>query len=189
VEKPVVKKCQSCGKAPAKHHIKKWENNVEFDLALCDACAEAKGFAPAAAKKGGLAEALGDMLEGLEGVSEGAVGGVECSHCGLLYSTFRQTGRLGCAHCYSAFEKQLKPLLRRVHGAVRHTGKAPAGDDEHSTRRQEIRRMQDEMERAVAREEFERAAELRDTIRRLSEEPAGPASTSGAAGAERSGSQ
>ena len=45
--------------------------------------------------------------------------------------------------------------------------------------------MQDEMERAVVREEFERAAELRDTIRRLSEEPdAHPAS--GAAGGERS---
>ena len=182
----MVKKCQNCGKAPAKHHIKKWENNVEVDLALCDACAEAKGFSPAAAKKSGLAETLGDMLEGLEGVSEGAVGGIECSRCGLLYSTFRQTGRLGCAHCYEAFEKQLKPLLRRVHGAVRHTGRAPAGDDQHSARRQEIRRMQDEMERAVVREEFERAAELRDTIRRLSEEPAAhPAA--GAAGGEQPG--
>ncbi len=182
----MVKKCQNCGKTPAKHHIKKWENNVEVDLVLCDACAEAKGFAPGGVKKGGLADSLGEMLEGLEGVSEGAVGSVQCPHCGLLYSTFRQTGRLGCPQCYAAFEKQLKPLLRRVHGAVRHTGKAPAGDDQHAARRQEIRRMQDEMERAVAREEFERAAELRDTIRRLSEEPAAH-TTGGSAGGERNG--
>ena len=39
-----VKKCQSCGKAPAKHQIKRWENNLETDFALCDACAEEKGY-------------------------------------------------------------------------------------------------------------------------------------------------
>lgn len=163
----MTKKCQNCGKAPAKYHIKKWENNVETDLSLCESCAEERGLTPAGAKKAGLADTLGDMLEGMEGVGEGVVGSVQCRVCGLLYSTFRQTGRLGCAHCYVAFEKQLRPLLRRVHGAVRHTGKAPAGDDEHAARRQELRRLQEEMERAVAREEFEVAAALRDQIRAL----------------------
>ncbi len=179
----MVKKCQNCGKAPAKHHIKKWENNVEVDLALCDACAEAKGFAPTGVKKGSLAETLGEMLDGLDGVAEGAVGSIQCGRCGLLYSTFRQTGRLGCPQCYIAFEKQLKPILRRVHGAVQHSGKAPAGDDEHAVRRRELKRIQDEMERAVAREEFELAARLRDEIRKLSEGQV--AEHPGATGGER----
>jgi protein arginine kinase activator len=172
----VTKKCQSCGKAAAKYHFKKWENNVETDISLCETCAEAKGLTPAGKKKAGLAETLGDMLEGMEGVGEGAVGSVQCRVCGLLYSTFRQTGRLGCPQCYVAFEKQLRPILRRVHGAVRHTGKAPAGDDEHAARRQELRRLQDDMERAVGREDFEAAAQLRDRIRTLKASvPAEPA--------------
>jgi protein arginine kinase activator len=176
------KKCQNCGK-PATHHVKKWENNIETDYALCDTCAEEKGFAPAGGKKGELAETLGEMLEGMEGVGEGSIGSVQCPTCNLLYSSFRQNGRLGCPYCYTAFEKQLRPLLRRVHGAVRHTGRAPSGDDEHATRRQELRRMQDEMERAVGREEFERAAALRDEIRKLKDadaaEPAADRSESG----------
>jgi protein arginine kinase activator len=163
----VAKKCQKCGQAPAKYHFKKWENNIETELSLCESCAEEKGFSPAAGKKAGLAETLGEMLGGMEGVGEGAVGNVQCRVCGLLYSTFRQTGRLGCPQCYIAFEKQLRPLLRRVHGAVRHTGRAPAADDAHAARRQELRRLQDEMERAVTQEEFERAAALRDEIRSL----------------------
>ncbi len=161
------KKCQNCGQAPAKYHFKKWENNIETDLSLCESCAEERGFAPVGGKKAGLAQTLGDMLEGMEGVSEGAVGSIQCRVCGLLYSTFRQTGRLGCPECYIVFEKQLRPLLRRVHGAVRHTGKSPAGDEAHAARRQELRRLQEEMEKAVVHEEFERAAALRDQIRSL----------------------
>jgi len=137
-----------CGK-PATHHVKKWENNIETDYSLCDACAEEKGLAPEGGKESGLAETLGEMLEGMEGVGEGAVGTVECPRCHLPYSSFRQNGRLGCPYCYTAFDKQLRPLLRRVHGAVRHTGKAPSGTDEHAARRQELRRLQDEMERAL----------------------------------------
>lgn len=161
-----TKKCQVCGK-PATHHVKKWENNIETDYSLCDGCAEEKGLAPEGGKESGLAETLGEMLEGMEGVGEGAVGTVECPRCHLPYSSFRQNGRLGCPYCYTAFDKQLRPLLRRVHGALRHTGKAPSGTDEHAARRQELRRLQDEMERAVARDEFEKAAALRDQIRKL----------------------
>jgi protein arginine kinase activator len=180
------KKCQNCGQAPAKVHLKKWENNIETDVSLCESCAEERGFAPGGGKKSGLVQTLGDMLEGMEGVGEGTVGSVQCRICGLLYSTFRQTGRLGCPQCYVAFEKQLKPLLRRVHGAVRHTGKSPAGDDAHATRRKELRRLQEEMERAVDKEEFERAAALRDEIRSLktvAPAPENGSSKSGAAGA------
>jgi len=183
----VAKKCQKCGQAPAKYHFKKWENNVETELSLCESCAEEKGFSPAAGKKTGLAETLGEMLGGLEGVGEGAVGNVQCRVCGLLYSTFRQTGRLGCPQCYIAFEKQLRPLLRRVHGAVRHTGKGPAADDAHASRRQELRRLQDDIERAVIQEEFERAATLRDQIRSLKAAAPTPAGDGQPAPAKESG--
>jgi protein arginine kinase activator len=160
----VIKKCQSCGKEPARNHFKKWENNRETELLLCDKCAEERGLVAGGAD---LEQSLNIMLQDMEGLADGATGTVQCPECGLIYSAFRDTGRLGCAHCYVAFEQQLKPLLRRVHGAVQHVGKSPAVDDAHAARRRELRELQEQMERAVIRDEFEEAARLRDQIRAL----------------------
>jgi protein arginine kinase activator len=167
----VTRKCQGCGEAVARNHYKKWENNRETELFLCDACAEKRGLAvTGGTDKIDLAQSLNVMLHDMEGLSDGAVGNVQCTRCGLLYSTFRETGRLGCAHCYSAFEQQLRPLLRRVHGAVQHVGKTPAIDDAHAARRRQLRELQERMQRAVARDAFEEAARLRDQIRALRDE-------------------
>ena len=95
---------------------------------------------------------------------------MQCPRCGLLYSGFRETGRLGCADCYTAFQFQLRPLLRRIHGDTRHRGKRPAGEGEGATRFRQIQRLHDELQRVVEREEFERAAVLRDEIRQLEQE-------------------
>jgi protein arginine kinase activator len=164
----LTKKCQSCGKEPARNHYKRWENNRETELLLCDACAEKRGLAVSSGAEGSaLANSLNIMLQDMEGLGEGTVGKIQCPGCGLLYSTFRETGRLGCSRCYEAFDQQLKPLLRRVHGSIRHTGKTPAVDDAHAARRRELRDLQEQMERAVGRDDFEAAAQLRDRIRAL----------------------
>ena len=79
-------------------------------------------------KKGGRRpRRLGEMLERLEGVSRGG-GGRACSAaiCGLLYSTFRQTGRLGCAALLrGASTSSCARCSAACTVAVRHTGRAP----------------------------------------------------------------
>jgi protein arginine kinase activator len=62
-------------------------------------------------------------------------------------------------------------LLRRIHGDTRHRGKAPShgGAAESGTRL--IQRLHDDLQRAVEREEFEKAAGIRDEIRRIEREP------------------
>jgi protein arginine kinase activator len=167
----VARKCQGCGTEPARNHYKRWENNRETELWLCDSCAEKRGLIVAGGvEQGDLAQTLNAMLQDMEGLNEGSVGNVQCPQCGLRYSSFRENGRLGCPQCYEAFEQQLKPLLRRVHGALRHTGKSPAIDDEHAARRRELRELQELMEQAVVRDDFEEAARLRDRIRELKAE-------------------
>jgi protein arginine kinase activator len=54
-----------------------------------------------------------------------------------------------------------------VHGSTRHSGKSPARDNAKYARRREIQELQDELEKAIQREEFELAAELRDKIRKM----------------------
>jgi protein arginine kinase activator len=87
-----------------------------------------------------------------------------CEGCGLTYADFKKTGRLGCSHCYEAFAASLKGLLRKIHGSNQHLGKIPNMENELFEQRKEIRRLREEMKRAIKAEEFEKAAALRDRI-------------------------
>jgi protein arginine kinase activator len=93
-----------------------------------------------------------------------------CPRCGLQYSSFKETGRLGCSECYKAFQNQLKPLLRRIHGDTRHRGKSPMRGGAAGAPQRHVQRLHDELQRAVEREDFERAAQIRDEIRRFEAE-------------------
>ena len=106
--------------------------------------------------------------------------------CGLAYSEFKAKGRIGCPACYDAFAAVLIPLLEKVHNASKHTGKHPpheAGPDleppspesvineespVESAETDEMTRLTIELAAAVAAENYELAAELRDQIRALS---------------------
>lgn len=114
-----------------------------------------------------IADFLAQMVDEVTTTHEDKVGRVQCPGCGMYYSTFRETGHLGCAACYASFRQSLRPLLRRIHGEPRHLGKAPHRDGERFARRREMQRLHEELERAIGREDYERAAALRDSIRQL----------------------
>jgi protein arginine kinase activator len=115
------------------------------------------------------------MAENLSPVAEDGPGAVICPGCGMRYSQFARTGRLGCAECYQAFQIQLQPILRRVHGATRHAGKAPGLEGARLERRRQLQELHDALELAIQKEEFEEAAGLRDKIRDLERESKAPA--------------
>ncbi|MGE0161376.1 MAG: UvrB/UvrC motif-containing protein, partial [Gemmatimonadales bacterium] len=94
-----------------------------------------------------------------------------CSFCGLTFKDFRETGRLGCPHCYETYGPHLQRLLRRVHGGTQHVGKVYLPPDPSASDLQRrLEALRRKLNRAVESEDFERAAELRDEIRSL--EPA-----------------
>ncbi len=108
-----------------------------------------------------------------------------CAACGLTYALFRQSGMLGCPECYQAFESQLWPLLSRAHeGGTHHVGKIPrrastqAGDGPSpgraaalfgsvQERAERIVILRQQLAEAVGAEQYERAAQLRDELRKL----------------------
>ena len=96
---------------------------------------------------------------------------VKCPSCGFTYQDFKKVGRFGCGDCYEAFKKQLGPLLKRIHGADRHTGKIPlmVGKTVKDTRN--LQDLKARMEKAIQAEDFEEAARLRDKVREM-ENPA-----------------
>lgn len=88
----------------------------------------------------------------------------ECPHCGLSLAEFNKTGRLGCSECYHVFAEELHSLLRKIHGSDQHIGKVPATDPIQVEVRKEVLALRRRLKRAIEREEFEKAAELRDRI-------------------------
>lgn len=158
-------KCERCGSRAATVRYAEVVDGSLTTWQLCQECASERGVT------GSLTSLAGPLVNILMGLLEGA-GEVEspgaaptCPRCGLTYEAFRRAGRLGCATCYEAFASQLRPLLRRIHGSANHAGGAPSAVRGDHFRRGEILKLKGELNRAVRAEDYERAAELRDTIR------------------------
>ena len=159
---------KGCEKA-ASVHVTQIVNQQASHHHLCQSCADAKGIS-AIASVADVSAVLAQLGSG--GPDSQDVGEDPCSFCGLTFARFKETGRLGCPHCYMSYEPSLRRLLERIHGATQHVGKVylppdPAAAD--LDRRLVLLRSR--LQRAVAAEDFERAAALRDQILEL--EPAG----------------
>jgi protein arginine kinase activator len=148
---------------------------------LCPACAEREGITPTEGtplSHGGLESFLGGMLSGPGGgpatTRESPVpSGLACECCGYPFEQLQQKGQLGCPDCYTAFRSQLLPMLRRYHGHISHMGKIPRSFGPDTALRQEVGRLRLQLEQAVAMENYEEAARLRDEIRDREQELGG----------------
>ena len=78
-----------------------------------------------------------------------------------------KSGRLGCSACYDVFGESLESMLKNMHKGSEHIGKAPASLIRNRQLDAQIKNLQSSLERAVAEEEYEKAADLRDQIRRI----------------------
>jgi len=162
--------CDSCGSTDAVVHLTQIVNNEMSTFHLCERCAAEKGLeTPPEPANFPLTDFLAQM--GHEALDEEEARGGQCSFCGLTFQDFRETGRLGCPHCYETFATHLRRLLRRIHGATQHVGKVYLPPDPSATEMQKrLQGLRRRLHRAIESEDFERAAELRDQIRSL--EPA-----------------
>ena len=97
---------------------------------------------------------------------------VVCPRCRTTLSQFTKTGHLGCPACYEAFHEQLQPMLLQIHGRVQHAGRRPLRTEVSQRTRTLREDLERQMEQAVAVEDFETAAALRDRLRALSEKEA-----------------
>lgn len=163
--------CDECKRRPATVHFTKVVNQHKTEAHLCEECARKLGDEFLLEPGVTFHHILSGLFEAEP--AAGAVGSlpptqkVRCSSCGLSFADFRRLGHLGCSHCYEQFERQLEPILRRIHGSIHHTGKVPRRAAAHLQRERKLRLLREELDEAVAKEEYERAAELRDLIRRL----------------------
>lgn len=169
-------KCQKCDK-PATFHITELTDGKPQELHLCEEHAReyltVSGNEPS--NTGSMASALTQQVAQQMVVGQTAEELAEldqqiCPVCGITFYEFRSQGRLGCPHDYVCFQAQLEPLLLNVHGEVEHKGKTPLRCPSGSENRTKLIRLRREMKDAVEQENYERASELRDLIRRTENE-------------------
>ncbi|MEK0431776.1 MAG: hypothetical protein RL139_1580 [Gemmatimonadota bacterium] len=158
--------CDQCKERDAVVHLTQIVAAAVAQVHLCERCAAERGIETTVAEP---KHPLGDFLQAVQQQASQLPGDLaRCAYCGTSLREFRASGRLGCAHCYGAFEQSLRELLRRVHGATRHAGwRYEPQDGDVLERRVQLEALRDRLQRAIDEEAFETAAALRDQIRGL----------------------
>lgn len=165
-------KCEICKKQPAKLHITQVKETQKYSLHICHDCANENGISgPSVNTDFSIESYLTGFAKPVKASKKSfsAEADVQrtCSNCGLSYGAFKESGRLGCSHCYDVFSDQLKPLLQKVQKEIRHAGKIPYTGNEHQTLKRNISDLRLQLKDAVRLEQYEDAARLRDEIRNL----------------------
>ena len=163
--------CEDCGVHPAKFHLVTIINGDRIERNLCPECMAKHQKQLPGIDFSNLAGLLNSILEGKDAKEqarqEAEYENCTCEQCGMTYAEFQKGGMLGCANCYRAFKVPLTALLQRVHGNTQHAGRVPGGVHSGVSIRMNIDRLKEKLQRAVADEEYEQAARLRDAIRAL----------------------
>jgi len=182
--------CQCCNKKPARIRICDVEDNsIEEQVNVCPDCFNLiKRYMFDITKPLMVTADVIREVQGLLSASDTSLatipepGGIApvgneavpvCPDCGLTLAEFRAKGRFGCPRDYEVFAEHLDPLFERIHDAqpARHVGHLPqsTGRSEKVERRQTITELRKRLESAVAEENYELAASIRDQINELAE--------------------
>jgi protein arginine kinase activator len=165
-------KCHHC-ESQATVHLTQIINGQMHKMDLCESCAQEKGVT----NPDNLS--IGNLLDHSVIEAEKSVQGMVCESCGTSHQDFKKGGRLGCQACYHIFRPVLEPLLDGMHAGIEHLGKVPnrvevepAKVEEGPSIEEQCKQIKEELHLAVEAENYEKAAELRDLLKKLEAESA-----------------
>ena len=172
--------CELCKKNPATIHYTKIVNGYKEERHLCEQCANSLkepgggfpilGLMPDFSMADFIGGFFNPESQSQPFVQKNMTAHDACPMCGMTAGEFRRVGRVGCSNCYSYFAEYMPGLIQRIHGNSRHTGKVPVRGEAKLAEKQKIVQLRQALQQAISEEQFERAAELRDEIRRLEQE-------------------
>lgn len=163
-------KCEFCHEAEATIHLTQVIDGNVKKLNLCQTCAQKNGVdlnSPISITD--VLLGLGSQPAGQKGSSMMSDLDLSCSRCQMTRAEFKKNARLGCPECYKAFMGELNALMQAMHHSRQHVGKIPARQGNDARITAQIASLQKDIETAIAKEEYEIAANLRDKIRALKE--------------------
>lgn len=155
-------KCEKCKINEATVFYREIINGHETKQNLCPSCAREKEEESGLSFKGLFSNSLFAAPSAYKIREE-----KKCPLCAMTERDIRKAGKVGCPECYEAFAEFLAPTLRRLHGNAVHRGRRPGKLAEEPKKENELSRLEAELKDCLQREDYERAATLRDTIREI----------------------
>jgi protein arginine kinase activator len=153
-------KCHHC-ESQATVHLTQIINGQMHKMDLCEVCAQEKGVTnPDNLSIGSL------LSEDQSKVGAGSAT-MTCESCGTTHQDFKKGGRLGCEACYHVFRPVLEPLLDGMHAGIKHLGKVPSRTVIKKGEQENEELLRSQLKQAVEEENYEKAAELRDRLKKL----------------------
>jgi protein arginine kinase activator len=160
-------KCQKCAK-PATFHITDIvEKGIHREFHFCDEHARQHLAPPEDAAEPPISELAKKLIVSAPGAlrEPSPADKQVCPMCQITFLEFKNSGKLGCPCDYDVFRDELMPLLENIHGETRHSGKVPKRAPRNTQQQTTLIQLRNELKRAVAAEEYETAARLRDKIK------------------------
>ena len=171
--------CEKCKKRTATVFYNENINGKMRSFSLCGECAarlrEKGELQDITSMSGSFADPFSELQDnlfgGFFGISSPLALSTEkkCPRCGSTYASIVKEGRVGCPECYATFEAELSRMIHSMHGTTSHTGSIPARQRARQEREEQLKALRDRMQEAIKNEDFERAATLRDEIRKINE--------------------
>lgn len=159
--------CESCGKNEAHVHLTKIINGAKQELNICENCAkELDAFQSPFSFQ----NILSGIMEYMSPTTQIAKSyEIVCENCGTTYNDFKKYGLLGCSECYKSFAPYINTVVKRVQGNTEHIGKIPKKLGKGIIEKRRLASLKEDLQKAIANEEFEIAAQLRDKIKSFQE--------------------
>lgn len=147
--------CRECGQKPASFFYSETINGKKKEICLCHECAQKRGFEKEMNPFSSLFFSAPLFPEAEKEA---------CPLCGMSLLEIQKSGKFGCSGCFDAFAEKLD-LSPFVGKGCAEMKKAPKVAPEKE--KSEVEKLKELLSEAVEREEYEKAAALRDQIRAL----------------------
>lgn len=161
--------CTVCGQREAVVHYRETIGGIQKELHLCAQCAEKQGIPGSFSYFG---EGAADFSLFHFPVSGGSVSR-SCPKCKTDFSAI-QGGSFGCSECYDRFASKLDltPFVGSGYREGRVVPKNPKGErraeaSSNEKGQRKADQLKEELKEALSKENYEKAAILRDQIREL----------------------
>lgn len=164
-----MKFCENCKEKMANVKLTEVVDGQKTKLFLCEDCAKKRGVTISQSPQ----EKVVSKVPKLSLASLGPIKkekDLSCTHCGMTYEIFQNKSLLGCPKDYTVFEERIKGLLEKVHGSYQHKGKIPSKVAPDIAVERQILRLREKLNRAIKKEEYEKAAQIRDQLIKLEED-------------------
>lgn len=159
--------CERCNKNEATIHLIKIINGKKTETMLCEKCAKELSDIPLKntndnKNKLSFENIISSFFDTLDKNNKVEI---VCKNCGMTYSEYKKMGTLGCSECYESFKDFLNPRIKRIQGDIEHIGKIPLREESQVIQRRRIKKLKEELQKAIIKEEYEKAAVIRDEIK------------------------